>query len=478
MSGSGLIAVVDGDLAQRVALVEELSARGAAAYGVAEVGRLAQEPREPAMLLIRGPAAQIEAAITTVRQMERFAGVPLMLSSDMQTATAFDLGALDVTALDASLDELCARAIHRLRQSMTPLAAWEPYEHFFDSSPDGILVVTMSGQVRFSNPAASKITGRSHKELCSGSFDDVLSPDGRKRFDKLRGNLGTGTPPSNVDLPIRTGRGKRRVLNVSFSVLRDHGKVIISLRDVTEARALARELNKTKEFLQRVIDSSVDAIVAADMTGKVLLFNPAAERTYGWSRSAVMGTKNVRDLYPEGTARAIMESIRSDAHGGEGVLENFETELLGREGQPIPVLLSASLISHRGRVIGSVGVFTDLRARRQIEERLANAQKELAVQEKKAFVAELAGATAHELNQPLTTVMGYTGMLEKQLGNLDDKPRVQRALSSIVAETERMAEIVRKIGKLTKYESKAYVGETKIIDIERSIDNEPPVTGL
>ena len=71
--------------------------------------------------------------------------------------------------------------------------------------------------------------------------------------------------------------------------------------------------------------------------------------------------------------------------------------------------------------------------------------------------------------------MGYAGMLEQ---GLEEGSRLKRASGAIVRETERMAEIVRKIGKLTRYESKAYVGDTKIIDIERSIDSEPPVTGM
>ena len=207
----------------------------------------------------------------------------------------------------------------------------------------------------------------------------------------------------------------------------------------------------------------------------MLLFKPAAEQTYGYAAHEVIGKINVRDLYPERTAFTIMKMIKSSQAGQTGILQGYETQLLGKGGKRIPVMLSAALINHRGRAIGSVGVFRDLRDRLQIEERLRDAQQELAEQEQKAFIAELAGATAHELNQPLTAVMGYAGMIAK---GLEEGSRLSRASKAIVRESERMAEIVRKIGKLTKYESKAYVGDTKIIDIERSIDSEPPVTGL
>jgi PAS domain S-box-containing protein len=365
---------------------------------------------------------------------------------------------------------------HREAQKQT--RALQRYADLLDASADGILVMTREGEVLFCNPAACRIAGRDPSEIMGAGYRKLFTPDARRRFAKLRQAFGRGEFPRDVDLPIRAPDGSRRVINVNFSPIPDEQGVVVSVRDVTSERSLARELTRTKEFLQSVIDSSVDAIVSADMEGQVLIYNPAAQRTYGHPAADVLGKMNVRDLYPDGVASEIMRLIRSRVHGPPGVLEDYETEILGRDGTPIPVSLSASLIIHRGRAIGSVGVFTDLRAKKRIEAQLEHAQQELQLNEQKAFIAELAGATAHELNQPLTTVMGYAGMLERQLGEQAEEPQVKRALSTIVRETERMAEIVRKIGKLTKYESKAYVGDTKIIDIERSVDSEPPVTGL
>jgi signal transduction histidine kinase len=85
-------------------------------------------------------------------------------------------------------------------------------------------------------------------------------------------------------------------------------------------------------------------------------------------------------------------------------------------------------------------------------------------------VAELAGATAHELNQPLTSVMGYAELLMRKIG--EDSPAF-RAASVIHSEAQRMAEIVRKIGKLTRYETKSYVGEQRILDLDRASEDEP-----
>ena len=122
-------------------------------------------------------------------------------------------------------------------------------------------------------------------------------------------------------------------------------------------------------------------------------------------------------------------------------------------GEKVPVSISAALVfDDAGREIATVGIFSDLRERLRMEERLATAQEKLAVSEKQAVAIELAGAAAHELNQPLTSVMGYAQMLLRKLGAGDALvPHVQ----TILDEAERMAAIVRQLGSLTRYETKS-----------------------
>ena len=106
-----------------------------------------------------------------------------------------------------------------------------------------------------------------------------------------------------------------------------------------------------------------------------------------------------------------------------------------------------------------------------MEARLAAAQEELQSREKQIIIAELAGAAAHELNQPLTSVMGYAELLKRKLDR--DTPAFGAA-EVIMNEAERMAEIVRKIGRITRYETKMYVGAAKILDLDRASGDQPP----
>jgi PAS domain S-box-containing protein len=356
------------------------------------------------------------------------------------------------------------------------LKALQRYADFFHSAADGIIVIDSDGQILFSNPRAHDITGRSEQELAGRHLADFVDAKDKHILGNIREGFIKGLFPRVVDLTIRrtTQRGfERRVLSVSFSsVLREEsGTILVSFRDVTLDRATAAELRKTKEFLERVIDSSVDSIVSADMKGVVMLFNRAAERVYGYRNDEVLQGINVRNLYPPGCAARIMQLIRSKEHGGPGRLEGYRTEVLAKDGTHIPVILSAALIVENSIPLGSVGIFTDLRERIRMEARLTKAQDDLRAREKEALIAELAGATAHELNQPLTSVLGYAELISRRA---EESSAVQGAAKVILHEAERMAEIVRKIGKITRYETKSYVGAAKIIDLDRSCEEEDP----
>jgi PAS domain S-box-containing protein len=278
----------------------------------------------------------------------------------------------------------------------------------------------------------------------------------------------SGEAPTDwFDVTMHTTSGERLVVTVSTSsALAEVGAAIVSFRDVTVPRQLEAELQKAKDFLERLIDSTVDGIVASDLRGRVILFNKGAARLTGWTAEEVLRKVPVWRLYPRGQAQAIMQTLRSDGpHGERGRVEPSRTEVVARDGTLVPVSLTASLVYENGREVAIVGVVSDLREQLRIEESLAQAQEKLILSERQAVVAELAGTTAHELNQPLTSVMGYSELLKKRMAPSDPH---YRAVDTILREAERMAEIVRKIGRITKYETKTYVGSTQIIDLEKS----------
>lgn len=241
-------------------------------------------------------------------------------------------------------------------------------------------------------------------------------------------------------------------------------------RSISKQRESTRELLRTKNFLESMIAASVDGIVAADLHGNIILYNQGAERIHKRHGEEVVGHLHVTQLYPEGVAHEIMRMIRSDEHGGIGRLESMRLEALDSEGQRIPISLSAAMIyDEQGNEKASFGIFTDLREWVQVEQRLHDAREKLKLSERQAMIAELAGAAAHELNQPLTTIVAYSDMLAKRIKG---DPLEERAIKAIVRDAERMADIVKRIGRITKYETTTYVGSQKIFDLDRASEDQ------
>src|SRR5204862_3163488 len=139
----------------------------------------------------------------------------------------------------------------------------------------------------------------------------------RRSILKLRQRLAAGQYPHNVDVGILHKNGKRIVINGSFSPLAGtDGAVLLSFRDVTEDRKTRDELVSTRNFLQSLIDASVDAIVAADMRGTTILFNKGAQQLYGYDAQDAIGKMNAHALYPGDGAREVMTMVRPRSHGG------------------------------------------------------------------------------------------------------------------------------------------------------------------
>jgi PAS domain S-box-containing protein len=363
------------------------------------------------------------------------------------------------------------RDTHARLEAEKRLNALKRYADLLSSAADGLAAFDLEGRLLFANPSAHGILGYEAEQYLGKQLFELVRSEERRAVLKLRQRLAAGEYPHDVDIGILHKNGKQIVINGSFSPLAGtEGAVLLSFRDVTLDRKTRDELVHTRNFLQSLIDASVDAIVAADMRGTIILFNKGAQQLYGYPAEEAIGKMNVRALYPGDGAREVMRMLRSRNHGGVGRLEPVRIEAVDQKGAIFPISLTAAVIYEDGRPTASFGIFTDLRDRVRVEQQLAQAQEKLALSEKQALLAELAGATAHELNQPLTSVMGYAELL---LRKLPGDSSTHKGAEVIHSEAQRMAEIVRKIGKLTRYETKSYVGDQRILDLDRASGDEP-----
>jgi len=144
------------------------------------------------------------------------------------------------------------------------------------------------------------------------------------------------------------------------------------------------------------------------------------------------------------------------------VLDDTEQDFLRRTANTLAGVLAGAVTVQELK--------TDLKRverERKVAKQIVADQRKIVEHEKVATMAELAGAAAHELNQPLTSVMASLALLKRCPG---DEERLYKAMNTMEHEIERMALIVRRLGNLTEYATKEYVADTKIIDLERAAE--------
>ncbi len=225
-------------------------------------------------------------------------------------------------------------------------------------------------------------------------------------------------------------------------------------------RALA-ELQSTRDLLGRLIDATPNPVMAVDLRGRVLVFNRAAETALGYDAAWARAHMHVTEVYVDASeARRVLAEIRASP---DGLVQGLSARLRARSGEQVPVLLSAAEVhAADGMPIGTVGVFQDRRSELALRLRLEETTGQLIESEKRAATAEVAGAAAHELNQPLTAVMGILEMLELRSDLPED---VAQRLGRATLQLERMADLVRRLAATTRSRTVGYVGQTRILDL-------------
>lgn len=212
--------------------------------------------------------------------------------------------------------------------------------------------------------------------------------------------------------------------------------------DLTHLSSLENELKRANAFLRNLIMSSVDGVIAADMKGRLLIFNEAASQISGHTIEEALTTLNIRKFYPGDGARNIMKKLRSEDYDGKGKLKSYEVDCLAKDGSRVPISLSAAIVYEGDQEVATVGFFYDLREKIEMEGKLYKTQIQLLQAEKMSSLGKLAAGVAHQLNNPLGGITLYAQLM------MEEYPLEEGAmadLTRITEDAERCRNTVREL---------------------------------
>ncbi len=181
--------------------------------------------------------------------------------------------------------------------------------------------------------------------------------------------------------------------------------------------------------------------MAADRKGEIILMNKAAEELFGYSVHDA-NLVNIEDFYPPGVAREIMAKLRDKNIGEPGKLPSTQVNIITKYGESIPVEMTSAIIYEDGQEAATAAIFNDLREKLAVQKKLEETENQLFQSEKLASLGRLAAGVAHEINNPLTSILLYGNLMREKL---EESHPLSSNLSYILEDAERCKEIVKNL---------------------------------
>ena len=320
----------------------------------------------------------------------------------------------------------------------------EKFRNAFAGAAIGFVMAKAGGTIVEANAAYCSLTGYTRGELETMRLVDLVHPEDRSAFRSLAERIERGAEPAYVvEHRYRKKTGEPMWVRESASMTHDPEgapRWIVNLvEDVTVRKFIEESAARTVALLTAVLDGAKDAIIAIDVHGVVQSINAAGERMFGYERDEAIG-RNVGVLMPKNPA-GLQDAGVGNAPG-TGAAEALE---IGREAEgrrkdgelfPIEVAITEAAVYNDVMLVAFV---RDLSERRRIESRI----DQLAAQRLTA-IGGMAGALAHELNQPLAATGVYLETARRILakpGETQPAP-VEDAIARASAQVFRMGEII------------------------------------
>ncbi|MBN2225216.1 MAG: PAS domain S-box protein [Deltaproteobacteria bacterium] len=309
-----------------------------------------------------------------------------------------------------------------------------------ENANDVIFTADMDMRFTYISSSVTHLRGFTVEEAMAQTAAEVLTPTSMElAASSLREELkietgGTGNPTRMrmLEMEETCKDGSTVWTETTLSFLRDEKGLPTGIlgmtRDISERRRAEEALRESEEKFRNLFETSRDLLYIATIDGEILEYSKSAKDFFGYTDEE-FSKMNLREhyVYPEERERFVRKVL------DEGFIENYELKLKRKDGTPIDALVTVVPRRDRnGAITGLQGAVKDITKMKRLEQQLLQS-------EKLSGLGTMISGIAHELNNPLTVIMGNTELM------LMDKSKPSKDIKSldvIFKESERAAKIV------------------------------------
>ena len=311
------------------------------------------------------------------------------------------------------------------------------FTELFESLQEGIYITTPDGAIVDVNPALVRMLGYDSKEeVLKRRVPEILVDREERKLTKEEIERQPMIQGREITL-IRKDGTSIVCLNTAAAVRDNSGRVLRyqgALMDITERREMERRLHQQQEFARRLVDSFPDLILVLDAEAHYTFVSPRCKDVLGYEIEETQKMAFGGRTHPEDLPTA--NSLYQDIIAGRQSFASLEIRVRHKLGEWRRIRFNFSpLADEKGNIEGVVLSGRDVTDLKRLEEQLIQA-------EKLAAMGQMLAGVAHELNNPLTAILGVTELLRERQG-ADDSTKRQLELTH--RQARRAARIVQNL---------------------------------
>lgn len=332
------------------------------------------------------------------------------------------------------------------------------FTELFETLQEGVYFSTPDGKLLDANPALVSVLGYAEKQ------DLLAAEPAALNFDAGPPVLGRATDDRGGvrtrEIKLRRKDGKaamfldtsRAVWDAAGNIIRYQGTLV----DITEKRSMERQLRQQQEFRSRLLESFPDLILVVDLEERYNFVSSRVQDILGFNPEEMIGKKisEVGDHSPD------LVSLWSTVVSGQQIFGSAEYGMHHRNGNLRTMRASGSqLVDAEGKVSGVIFSVRDITIERKMEQQIVEG-------ERLAAMGAMIGGVAHELNNPLTSILGVSELLQ----DTETNETSRKQLGMLQQQARRAAEIVQ---NLTYFSRPPAPGKSRInlVDVvERTLN--------